>query len=406
MSVMDRSTEVDQDQVNLVKEKLDLLLTEFPPEKTSARDFWGAQYDLGLAWVHFPIGLGGLGVSPALGEVVASTLRARGIPNNFARNPIGIGMGAPTLATHASVELASKLLRPMFTCEHIWCQLFSEPNAGSDVASLSTKAERDGDEWIISGQKVWTTLAHVARWGMIVARTDPSVPKHTGMTYFVVDMESDGVEVRPLRQMTGEAEFNEVYFNNVRIPDSQRLGDVGRGWNVAITTLMNERVSIGGNVMPRGSGAISEALKVWGDSSNKTSGHRDELIRLWVEAEVNRLTNMRAAQLRRAGNPGPEGSVAKLAYAELNQRIYSFTMNLLGAGGLEYSSYEMIRPDFSGVNMRSERDLPKIFLRSRANSIEGGTSEIMRNILAERVLGLPGDPRVDKDIPWSEVPKN
>ncbi len=401
-----QSIERNEQHAKDVNSRIDQLLDEFPPASTTPETFWGAQYDLGLAWVHFPEGLGGLGYSPALNEIVAMRLRGAGAPNSFVRNPIGIGMGAPTLLTHAPRELASRLLRPMFTCEDIWCQLFSEPNAGSDVASLATKAERDGDEWVINGQKVWTTLAHVSNWGMLVARTDPTVPKHGGMTYFVVDMRSPGVDVRPLRQMTGEAEFNEVYFDNVRIPDSQRLGDVGRGWNVAITTLMNERVSIGGNVVSRGSGAISEALKVWKGREKHSAGERDELLRLWVEAEVNRLTNIRAAQMRKVGNPGPEGSVAKLAYAELNQRILSFTMNLLGANGLGYSSYEMVRPEFSGVNVRSERDLPKMFLRSRANSIEGGTSEIMRNILAERVLGLPGEPRGDKDIPWSEVPKN
>ena len=393
-----------------VTERIEQLINQFPPSETTPEIFWGAQYDLGLAWVNFPVGLGGLGVSPAFSEYVSAALRAAGAVSNFLRNPIGVGMGAPTLVTHGSRELASKLLRPMFTCEDVWCQLFSEPNAGSDVASLAAKAERDGDEWIINGQKVWTTLAHVAHWGMIVTRTDPSVPKHAGMTYFVVDMRSPGVEVRPLRQMTGEAEFNEVYFNNVRIPDSQRLGDVGKGWNVAITTLMNERVSIGGNTSERGSGAIAEAIRIWIASSVKSPVHRDQLLGLWVAAEVNRLTNIRAAQMRKAGNPGPEGSVAKLGYAELNQKIYSFCINLLGAQGLEFSSYEMSNPEMARVGIdkedKEDKDVAKMFLRSRANSIEGGTSEIMRNILGERVLGLPGEPRADKKLPWNETPKN
>nr|MDA8396326.1 acyl-CoA dehydrogenase family protein [Actinomycetota bacterium] len=249
---MHAAREADQDQTTLLQERLDELLTKFPPDKTPPQEFWGAQYDLGLAWVHFPVGMGGLGLSPSFNDQVASRLRSVGAPNNFARNPIGIGMGAPTVATYAKRELAERVLRPMFTTEEIWCQLFSEPNAGSDVASLATRAERDGDEWVINGQKVWTTLAHVASWGMLVIRTDPNVPKHNGLTYFIVDMRSPGIEVRPLRQMTGEAEFNEVYFNGARIPDAQRLGDVGKGWNVAITTLMNERVSLGGNIAPRG----------------------------------------------------------------------------------------------------------------------------------------------------------
>ncbi len=406
MSATNATATTEHDQVDLVRERVAELVNNFPPNKVTAEQFWGAQYDLGLAWVHFPVGLGGLGVSPSLGEYVVTTLRSAGAPFSFMRNPIGIGMGAPTLVTHGSRELASRLLRPMFTCEHIWCQLFSEPNAGSDVASLATRAERDGDEWIINGQKVWTTLAHVSKWGMLIARSDPSVPKHAGMTYFVFDMGSPGVEVRPLRQMTGEAEFNEVYLNNLRIPDSQRLGDIGKGWSVAITTLMNERVSIGGNLAQRGSGTIAEAVKLWNSSKHQTAAHRDELLRLWVDAEVNRLTNIRAAQLRSAGNPGPEGSVAKLAYAELNKDIYSFCMNLLGAAGLEYPSYEMRRPEIAGVTERGDRNIAKMFLRSRANSIEGGTSEIMRNILGERVLGLPGEPRSDKDLPWSQIPKN
>ena len=407
MSLTNSTRGPGQDPMSLVSERIEQLINQFPPSETAPEIFWGAQYDLGLAWVNFPVGLGGLGVSPALSEYVSTALRAAGAVSNFLRNPIGVGMGGPTLVTHGSRELASQLLRPMFTCQDIWCQLFSEPNAGSDVASLAAKAERDGDEWILNGQKVWTTLAHVAHWGMIVTRTDPSVPKHAGMTYFVVDMRSPGVEVRPLRQMTGEAEFNEVYFNNVRIPDSQRLGDVGKGWNVAITTLMNERVSIGGNTSARGSGAIAEAIRIWIASGVKSPVHRDQLLSLWVAAEVNRLTNIRAAQMRKAGNPGPEGSVAKLGYAELNQKIYSFCINLLGAQGLEYTSYEMSSPEMARVGIDKEtKDVAKMFLRSRANSIEGGTSEIMRNILGERVLGLPGEPRADKDLPWNETPKN
>ncbi|MHB1912745.1 MAG: acyl-CoA dehydrogenase family protein, partial [Acidimicrobiales bacterium] len=245
-----------------VKTRVDQLLTEHDPKSESPAELWGAQFDLGLAWVQFPEGLGGLGVSPSLQAHVDSRLGEVGWPSNGARNPIGVGMGAPTLIAHGSEDQQRRYLRPMFTCEEVWCQLFSEPGAGSDVASLSTRAVRDGDEWIVNGQKVWTTLAHRARWGLLVARTDPEAPKHRGMTYFVVDMQEPGVEVRPLRQMTGEAEFNEVYFTDARIPDTERLGEVGAGWYVALTTLMNERVSIGGGVAPRGSGHIGEAVRV------------------------------------------------------------------------------------------------------------------------------------------------
>ena len=372
---------------------VDRLLAEHPPATTPPRDFLGAQFDLGLAWVHFPEGHGGLGLGPGLQRLVDHRVAAAGGPNAFFRNPIGHGMGAPTVVTHGSEDQKRRYLRPLFTGDEIWCQLFSEPGAGSDVASLATRAVRDGDEWVVSGQKVWTTLAHLARWGMLVARTDPEQPKHKGLTYFVVDMHAPGVEVKPLRQITGEAEFNEVFFTEVRIPDRERLGEVGEGW----------RVSIGGAVAPRGSGPIAEAVRLWKEGGHSDPARRDELVRLWIEAEVTRLTNLRASQMRRLGTPGPEGSTAKLAFAELNKRIYEFCIHLMGADGMLYGSYDMVRPEEVGLGGRDAR---KMFLRSRANSIEGGTSEIMRNILGERVLGLPGDVRVDKELPWSKVPRS
>jgi alkylation response protein AidB-like acyl-CoA dehydrogenase len=301
-------------------------------------------------------------------------------------------------------EQKKRYLRPLFTCEEIWCQLFSEPGAGSDVASLSTRGARDGEEWILSGQKVWTTLAHTAAFGMVLARTDPDAEKHKGLTYFVVDMRAPGVEVRPLRQMTGDAEFNEVYFTDVRVPDSERLSPVGEGWRGAIVTLMNERVSIGGGVPSRGGGAISAALRIWEKVPAERRGpvSRDKLAKLWIESEVLRLNNMRAAAKSAQGTPGPEGSIGKLGGAEFNKRLYEFCENLLGAEGMLYDSYEMRRPE-GAMEVRSTQ---QVFLRSRANSIEGGTSEVMRNILGERVLGLPGDVRVDKGVPWSQVPRN
>jgi len=388
----------------LVADLADRLLAEHPPSSTPPREFLGAQFDLGLAWVHFPEGQGGLGLSPKLQEVASAKLRAAKAPSAGPRNPIGVGMGAPTVVTHGSDAQRSRYLRPLFTGEEIWCQLFSEPGAGSDVASLSTRAVRDGDEWVVNGQKVWTTVAHLARWGMLVARTDPEAPKHRGLTYFVVDMKAPGVEVRPLRQITGEAEFNEVYFTDVRIPDAERLGGVGEGWHVSLTTLMNERVSIGGVVIPRGSGPIAEAVRLW-DERYKAAPDavlRDRLVNLWIRSEAARLTNIRAQQNRKVGTPGPEGSVGKLAFAELNQKIYELCIDLMGMDGTLYGSYEMIRPELVGFGT----DVRKSFLRARANSIEGGTSEVMRNILGERVLGLPGEPRVDKDVPWSQVPRN
>jgi alkylation response protein AidB-like acyl-CoA dehydrogenase len=388
----------------LVSERIDQLLAEHDPHQTDVTTFLGAQFDLGLAWVHFPEGEGGLGVSPGLQRVVIDRLTAAGAPNAYFRNPIGAGMGAPTVAAHGTPEQKQRWLRPLFTGEEIWCQLFSEPGAGSDVASLATRALRDGDEWIVNGQKVWTTLAHLARWGMLVARTDPEQPKHKGMTYFIIDMDEPGVEVRPLRQMTGEAEFNEVYFTDARVPDAYRLGDVGQGWAVSVTTLMNERVSIGGGAISQsGGGAIGAVLRLWKDRTDKgDTAMRDRVVQAWVDAEVLRITNLRAAQLRQLGTPGPEGSIGKVMSADQNKRLYSLAIDLMGAEGMLYDSYEMVRPNTA----METNSVAKAFLRARANSIEGGTSEIMRNILGERVLGLPGDIRVDKDLPWSKVPRN
>ncbi|STZ38965.1 acyl-CoA dehydrogenase YdiO [Mycobacteroides abscessus] len=222
------------------------VLAKHPPATTPVTDLLGAVYDAGLAWVHFPVGLGGLDAPPALQAVSDTILRAAGVPDPLFVNVIGYGMAAPTVLAHGQPELIRRILRPLFTGEELWCQLFSEPGAGSDLAGLATRAVRDGDEWVINGQKVWTSGAHQARWALLVARSNPDVAKHRGLTYFVVDMTDPGVEVRPLRQMTGDAEFNEVYLTDVRIPDAHRLGNEGDGWRVSMTTLMNERSALGG----------------------------------------------------------------------------------------------------------------------------------------------------------------
>ena len=387
-----------------VTELVDQLLAEHDPKTTPAAEFLGAQFDLGLAWVHFPEGNGGLGMSPKLQNTINARVVGAGGPISYARNPIGYGMCAPTIVTHGSDAQKQRYLRPLFTGEEVWCQLFSEPGAGSDVASLSIRAEQDGDEWTLNGQKVWTTLAHVSAYGIVLARTNPETVKHKGMTMFVVDMHAPGVEVRPLVQATGEAEFNEVYMTDVVIPDDERLGDVGEGWGVSLTTLMNERVSIGGQVAPRGGGIIALALRAW----KKSNRHgdpvaRDQLARYWIEAEVARLTNIRASQTRAKGTPGPEGSVGKMAMAGLNQRLMAFVMELMGPDAMLYpSGYPMDRPS-TAMDLSNPQ---KAFIRVQANSIEGGTTNIMKNILGERVLGLPGEPRADKDVPWSQVPRS
>jgi alkylation response protein AidB-like acyl-CoA dehydrogenase len=398
------ATEVLSAEEVQVADLTDQLIAQHPPASTSAIAFLGAQFDSGLAWVHFPVGHGGLGLSPKFQKIVNEKIARAGGPNSYARNPIGYGMCGPTVVEWGTDEQKRKYLRPLFTGEEIWCQLFSEPGSGSDFAGLSAKGVKDGDEWIVNGQKVWTTLAHLSKWGLLVVRTDAEAVKHAGLTAVVVDMHGPGVEVRPLRQMTGEAEFNEVYFTDTRIPVSETLGNTGDGWRVSLTTLMNERVAIGGAIPQKGSGPIREAVKLWEKlpAYRKDAATKDKLMKLWIRSEIARLTNIRAGQNRKMGVPGPEGSIGKMASAELNKETYELCIELLGAEGMLYGSYEMVRPDTA----MSFDSLPKAFLRARANSIEGGTSEVMRNILGERVLGLPGDVRVDREMPWSKVPRN
>jgi alkylation response protein AidB-like acyl-CoA dehydrogenase len=403
MSTTDISTNEDTglDEVNRL---LDELLATCPDPSADQVRFAGEQYDRGLAWVHFPVGRGGLGLSPKFQPTINARLFHAGATNPFLRNPMGYGMCGPTIVVWGSEEQKDHYLRRIFTAEDIWCQLFSEPGAGSDVAGLSTMAVRDGDQWILNGQKVWTSLGHRARFGLIICRTDPEVVKHNGITAFVVDMHAPGVEVRPLRQMTGGAEFNEVYFTDVRVPATEMLGQPGEGWRVSITTLMNERTSIGGSTPPRGSGPIASAVEIWKSlpAEAKSPAVLDKVMKVWSEAEVIRLNNIRAANNRKMGVPGPEGSVGKLASAENNKRVYEVCMDLLGAQGLLYGDYAATDDERP---VTGNDAVTRAFLRSRANSIEGGTSEVLRNILGERVLGLPGDVRVDRGVPWNKVPR-
>ena len=403
MAVIDTPTDLDADEQRVVDLTTELL-EAFPPDSTPPAQFLGEQFDRGLAWVHFPEGHGGLGLNPKLQKSINERVFAAGGPNAMYRNPIGHGMTGPTVVAWGSEDQKQRYLRPLFTGEEIWCQLFSEPGSGSDFAGLSSTGVRDGDEWVCNGQKVWTTLAHLSKWGLLVVRTDPQAVKHAGLTAFVVDMEDPTVDIRPLRQMTGEAEFNEVFFTDTRIHESEMLGKPGDGWRVSLTTLMNERQSIGGGIPQRGSGTVSALMETWASlpDEDRTVTARDEVTKLWIDAEVLRLTNIRANANRKMGDPGPEGSIGKMAGAILNQKIYEGVMDLLGADALLYGSYEMIRPETA----MGADTLQKAFLRSRANTIEGGTTEVMANILGERVLGLPGDVRVDRDVPWAEVPRN
>ncbi|MEW2080298.1 acyl-CoA dehydrogenase family protein [Streptomyces sp. NPDC005283] len=385
-----------------VRNRTKELLAAHPPAGTDRTDFLKARFDAGLAWVHYPEGLGGLDAPRTLQTAVDAELTAAGAPDNDPRRiGIGLGMAAPTILKYGSEEVKQRFLRPLWVGEEVWCQLFSEPGAGSDLAALGTRAVRDGDDWVINGQKVWTSSAHVARWAILIARTDPDLPKHRGITYFICDMTDPGVEVRPLRQITGEAEFNEVFLTNVRIPDAHRLGEVGEGWKVAQTTLMNERVSIGGSRLPREGGMIGPIAQTWRERPElRNHDLHQRLLTLWVEAEVARLAGERLRQQLAAGQPGPEGSGMKLAFARLNQEISGLEVELLGEEGLLYDDWTMSRPDFVDF---TGRDAGYRYLRSKGNSIEGGTSEVLLNIVAERVLGLPSEPRNDKDVAWKDL---
>jgi alkylation response protein AidB-like acyl-CoA dehydrogenase len=388
-----------------LRERVRAFLAEHDPREMPRQDFLNARFDAGLAWVHYPEGLGGLGLSRSLQQTVDAEFAAAGSPGHDAeRNAIGLGMAAPTILAYGTDEQQKRWLRELWTGREIWCQLFSEPGAGSDLAALATRAVRDGDAWVVSGQKVWTSLAQLAKRALLVARTDPDVPKHQGLTYFSVDMTAPGVEVRPLRQITGEAEFNEVFLTDVRIPDQDRIGPVGEGWKVANATLMSERVNIGSSrAAPREAGMIGPVVSTWRSRPElRTPGLHDRLLRLWTEAEVARLAGERMRQQLAAGKPGPEGSAAKVVFARLNQEISGFDVELSAGDGLRYDDWSMRRPEHSTFFGRGPGYR---YLRARGNSIEGGTSEILHNIIAERVLGLPPEPRVDKDIPWKDLPR-
>ncbi|WP_153505980.1 acyl-CoA dehydrogenase family protein [Cumulibacter manganitolerans] len=374
------------------------------PASTDPLEFLRARYDAGLAWVNFPEGLGGKGLDRSLQSEVNDAFAAAGAPdNNSSINVIGLGMAAPTILAYADRETQERLLRPLWTGEEVWCQMFSEPGAGSDLAGLSTSAvQQESGDWVINGQKVWTSLAHHAQYAILVTRSDPSAVKHRGMTYFYVKMDTPGIDVRPLRQITGQAEFNEIFLDDVVIPDSQRLGEIGAGWAVAQTTLMNERVAIGGKVAKRGTEAIGEAVRTWTSAPEHSPALRDRLLESWVEAEALRLAQIRLGQQLAAGTPGPEGSAVKLGLTNLTQRLTGLELEMEGDDGLRYDNYTMGRPDVSARNSR----VPGFrYLRWKGLSIEGGTSEIMRNIVSERVLGMPPEYRVDKDVPWKDLPR-
>jgi alkylation response protein AidB-like acyl-CoA dehydrogenase len=388
--------------------KVEELLLQHPPASTDPRVFLRAQYDAGLAWVHYPVGYGGSGASIDLQDDVDDRLaEAKAPPNGRMINAIGAGQCAATVLLYGSEEQKQRYLPAVFTGEAEWCQLFSEPGSGSDLSSLATRAVRDGDEWIVNGQKVWTSGAQRARYALLLARTDPDSEKHAGLSAFAIDMHAPGVEVRPLRMMSGGAEFNEVFLSDVRIPDSERLGDVGAGWVVANSTLAQERYNMP-RIPNRGEGAISIAVEAWQARDDKTSPDalalRDQLMQHWVDAEVLRLLLARGAMLRAVGGSGPEGSLGKLATSVVSRRLSEFGPSILGAEAMLIDGYG----DEHGMTMYrgGPYAIQRSFVGSPGIAIAGGTDQIQRNIIGDRVLGLPREPSVDKGVPWSQTLRN
>jgi len=308
-------------------------------------------------------------------------------------------MLGPTIMVHGTDEQKQRYVRPMLRGEEIWCQLFSEPAAGSDLAGLRTSAVRDGDDWVLNGQKIWTTGAQYCKWGMIVTRTDPAAEKHKGITYFIVDMQSPGIDIRPIKQINGMSGFNEVFFSDVRIPDKQRVGAVNDGWRGALTTLMNERHSIGGG----GAGGpdfkdlvqLTKELEVEGRRAFDDSAIRQQLARFYIRLKGLQYTGYRTqTALSRGQTPGPESSIGKLVGAPLRQEMASFAVDLQGAAGA------LIDRDAA----LDEGVWQQMYLATPGLRLAGGTDEILRNIIAERVLGLPPETRADKGIAFKDVP--
>jgi alkylation response protein AidB-like acyl-CoA dehydrogenase len=339
----------------------------------------------GWAGVSWPKEYGGRGATLIEQAIFYTEMVRANAPRTA--NIIGLAMGGPVVITHGTEDQKQRYLEPLLSAEEIWCQGFSEPEAGSDLASLKTRGVKRNGEWVVTGQKVWTTLAHVAKWCMLVARTDPDAPKHQGLTYFLMDMEQDGVEVKPLRQITGEAEFNEIFMEEARIPEENVVGGVGNGWAVAITTLMNERAGLAFAAQAALEVHMRRAIELAGSMSRNGSTliddpvFRDRLAQLYIESEIFRLTNYRGlTKIMKAGVPGPEGSLGKWHWAEINQGLMELAMEIEGP-------YSQLMPG-SGYEIAGG-EWQYQYLRTRANSIEGGTTEILKNIVAERVLGLP-----------------
>lgn len=378
-----------------IRRTVQTLLSQFQPEERTGKAWLDAAYKAGLAWVSFPVGLGGLGAPVGMQALVDEELgRAGATLREDPRYAVGYGLAAPVLVEFAQPTVVGRMLPPLFRLDEFWCQLFSEPGSGSDIASLATSAVRDGDVWRINGQKVWTTLGHISKWALLATRTDPTVPKHKGLTFFVLDMDQPGVEVRPLRQMTGDAEFNEVFLTDAVVPDELRLGDVGEGWRVVVATLANERHTVA-DVGSTPAGNIERAIELYraiGDRPGRAAT-RDRLMSLWVRDMVVQLLMDRTDH---------EGSLDKLGQTKVKQDILKLCIDLMGPIGMLYPETGY-RPAGRDASSEVMEDLRWQFLRSRAGTVEGGTSEVMKNIIGERVLGLAKEPAVDRDVAWRDL---
>ena len=350
--------------------------------------------EAGWVGLHWPVEYGGRGLS-RLHVIIYSQEEAKySLPSAFFG--IGLGFCAPTMMEYATEEQKRRYLPKLLSGEEIWCQLFSEPSAGSDLAGLRTRSERDGDEWVVNGQKIWNTYAHLADYGILVTRHDTSLPKHKGLTYFFLDMHSEGVEARPIKQIAGTSNFNEVFFTNVRIPDSQRLGEVGEGWSVALTTLMNERLGASSLSLPPDYShalELARGIEIDGSSALENGAVRQRLADWYVESKGLELVGARmVTALAQGGTPGPEASIRKVVAASKTQSVASFGIDLQEMAGILVEE---------GADDGLYQDA---FLHAPGSRIAGGSDEILRNIIAERVLQLPGDIRVDRDVPFSDVP--
>ncbi len=375
----------------------DMEMNETPDVMAAAKAWQAKKAEHGYARITWPKEVGGLGGSP-MQQIIFNQEEAKFEVPPTQVFAIGLGMCIPTLMAYASKDVTARYVKPALRGEEIWCQLFSEPAAGSDVAGLRTRAERDGDGWIVNGQKIWTSGAHYSDYGLLLTRTDPNAPKHKGLTMFFLSMKTPGVEVRPIKQASGGANFNEVFFTDVRIPDSQRLGEVGQGWTVALTTLMHERLAVGGGA---GGGLdVKELLKLARDleledgPALKNAAVRERIADWYVRSAGLKYTTYRTmTALSRGQQPGPEASIAKVVVASKLQDLAGFAMELEGEMGA-----------LKGEDAPEHGAFQLGWISAPGLRIAGGTDEILRNIIAERVLGLPQDVRVDKDVPFNKLP--